>query len=401
MRCITQASHHGPHFAVMASMALTEGTEWKPGMVAYCSLVARGVARAAKVLVVKSEYCQTVVAAPALCALVHSGLWAERHDVLVQPIYQCACSDAGASCSVVFHSIDTRALFAAALPLAVEFRTLDDDHSEPTGESVLAVFYGEAGEQSDLIQTLSAISDGKCYYEVRLADGSFPFLRNSVLLVPDLLTKEQCHILMDAADHHIEAVANGSLENDCDETPNLYVPRKRPAWLALADSQSRHRLCVSKLGSQVEALSSTILLDRLLPFFEQHLPEVAQALFGQNSGLKEMRFSFSPGEPAVNRYTEGGEFRIHTDKLSVTLNVLLSEPGAFLGGGTAFWSQDNAAHDLNQAVLLKPRQGTGVVFNGDVRHSGGVVESGTRHLYVASFHLDSPAAVGSPEAGLL
>ena len=64
------------------------------------------------------------------------------------------------------------------------------------------------------------------------------------------------------------------------------------------------------------------------------------------------------------------------------MNVLLSEPKAFRGGGTAFWPRD--AHD---AVLLRPRQGSALLFNGHVTHAGRAVAKGIRHTFVASFSL--------------
>mmetsp|Transcript_158831 Transcript_158831/g.509218 ORF Transcript_158831/g.509218 Transcript_158831/m.509218 type:complete len:182 (-) Transcript_158831:13-558(-) len=149
------------------------------------------------------------------------------------------------------------------------------------------------------------------------------------------------------------------------------------------------RLQVCYLSSEAQELSRSILHDRVLPFLEKQLPCVAEGLFGQASGLGDMAFSFSPKEPAVNRYEVGGEFKVHCDAYSVTVNVLLSDPGDFIGGGTAFWPQDVAGteDDGDEMLLLRPRQGTGVLFNGSVMHSGRQVESGLRHLYVASFHL--------------
>ena len=110
--------------------------------------------------------------------------------------------------------------------------------------------------------------------------------------------------------------------------------------------------------------------------------------------LKNMQVVFSPGEPAVNRYCDGGKFKVHTDKESVTINVLLSDLGAFGGGGTMFWpeeteirSEADMVRSAADMVLLRPLQGTAVLFNGSVMHAGREVASGIRHLYVASFSL--------------
>merc|ERR1712224_316800 len=107
--------------------------------------------------------------------------------------------------------------------------------------------------------------------------------------------------------------------------------------------------------------------------------------------------SFSPGEPAVNRYMVGGGIAPHADKQSITINVVLSDLGAFTGGGTSFWPQKSRqtgnaemleGEDNNEdVVLLRPQQGAALLFNGNVTHAGRAVKTGIRHTYVASFNL--------------
>eukprot|EP00413_Alexandrium_margalefii_P008114 CAMPEP_0204526846 /NCGR_PEP_ID=MMETSP0661-20131031/8660_1 /ASSEMBLY_ACC=CAM_ASM_000606 /TAXON_ID=109239 /ORGANISM="Alexandrium margalefi, Strain AMGDE01CS-322" /LENGTH=371 /DNA_ID=CAMNT_0051532709 /DNA_START=59 /DNA_END=1174 /DNA_ORIENTATION=+ len=357
---------------------MAEAAMWRLGDVAFCYLSVRGVVRATQVLVVTSNFCQAVVAAPSSCAVSHLGDWVQNGELAVQRIYRCACAQGDDEIALVFHSLDPCALLATPLPGALRFVTSDGTPAEFAGSTVAALFHGAAEGQPDRIQTVKCVSETvACYDAVSLATGAELFHNSSVILIPDFLTKEECRMLMEAADSHFEDICNGSF----DDVDNL----GKPAWLALADSPSLQRFCVSKFSSQVEAFSSEIIRDRILPFIEQQLPEVAKTVFGQSSGLKEIPLLFSPGEPAVNTYSEGGDFKIHSDKLAVTVNVLLSEPEAFVGGGTAFWSQDSPAVGRPESVLLKPRQGTGVVFNGSVEHSGRMVEHGLRHLYVASF----------------
>jgi predicted 2-oxoglutarate/Fe(II)-dependent dioxygenase YbiX len=96
-------------------------------------------------------------------------------------------------------------------------------------------------------------------------------------------------------------------------------------------------------------------------------------------------------EPAVNRYDVGGFFQPHQDEFSLTVNILLSDPNAFTGGGTAFYAQNNAhTKDDTPTIRIEPQQGTAVVFNGEVWHEGLPVKTGVRHLYVASFDLIRP-----------
>lgn len=49
---------------------------------------------------------------------------------------------------------------------------------------------------------------------------------------------------------------------------------------------------------------------------------------------------FTPGEPACNVYTAGGQFTPHEDRQSLTILVPLSAPSDYTGGGTGYWSND-------------------------------------------------------------
>jgi len=232
------------------------------------------------------------------------------------------------------------------------------------------------------------------YEEISLSQScNTLFLYNSVLVVPNVLTKAECQLLMDAADLGVASGAckgrgQGSLETWFWRFVALYgsLVTSEESWVAPLD-----RLPICELGSEAQDLSATILRDRVLNFLEQALPSAAQKLFGQSAGLADMSFSFSQYEPAVNRYTAGGMFDAHVDGYSVTVNVLLSEPTAFEGGGTAFWEQDCPAGHAPK-IVLHPPQGSAVIFNGALSHEGRPVTSGTRHLYVASFNLDRPDA---------
>jgi len=254
------------------------------------------------------------------------------------------------------------------------------------------------------------------------------------------------------------------------------------------------RFMINELSDETLALFDELLRSRLLPFVEQHLPAVAEMVrrlllllllllllpavlllllllplrltllsFVQvwtrsqkdkekprfaGKLLGDLRFKYSAQEPAINRYTEGGLFKPHTDLLSLTLNVLLAarhptpdsaaeeaekvggvereqpEP-TFRGGGTAFWAEDSAVCCCGYGVLCPLCDGAGelqgadageaeeeeggsvaagghgpptlvldptgagdaVVFNGTVKHSGRVVTAGVRHLLVASFSI--------------
>jgi len=222
------------------------------------------------------------------------------------------------------------------------------------------------------------------YQEVLLAEDATTVLKNSILLIPDLLSDEECRDLLRAAELHLAvggaSYVNGTFENIRWALKRLVSSKTHSSVEPLA----RIRLCDMDRRSQ--ELSASIVRARILPFLEQEVPHVARALFGQSSGLQSLNFCWSPNEPAVNQYSVGGEFPVHKDFQDITVNVLLSESQAFSGGGTAFWPEGEDELQGNQ-ILLKPRRGVGVIFNGNVSHAGKAVESGLRHVYVASFSL--------------
>ena len=176
-------------------------------------------------------------------------------------------------------------------------------------------------------------------------------------------------------------------------------PEEQPAMEPLMPG--RQRLHVpSRLNASAQALSEEILR-RGLAFVQAHAPSMGETMLQCSAAdLTDMPddpgLEFSPGEPAVNVYTQGGEFKAHEDKRSLTILVLLSEPDAFAGGGTAFWppgSQDQARRgEAPPAVTLKPPAGTAILFGGEVTHAAVPVKAGTRCVWVASF---SPAWASS------
>ena len=224
---------------------------------------------------------------------------------------------------------------------------------------------------------------------------------HSVFTVSDFATVPECEALI--------ASASRLLASYGDATP---PPRSRLAIVSKTEG---------------------VLLRRCFALVETRLPALAVSLFGTSSAaeLEKMSIRYSPGEPAVNVYTAGGNFSPHTDKQSLTLLVPLSPAGAFEGGGTAFWKDSHHAprglllsdgslnpyriptdddagevdendenHWLPHDHVLRPPRGTAIIFGGDVTHSGLPVTSGTRHLFVMSFTLKKrtlPVAVAAPE----
>jgi len=147
------------------------------------------------------------------------------------------------------------------------------------------------------------------------------------------------------------------------------------------------------------------LLERLLSFLESEMSALALSLFGQDTELASMNVSYSAGEPAVNIYKSGGEFKPHTDNEHLSLLIPLDAPDTFGGGGTAFWRaathiKPDVPYDTLQTPehnernrwpppdhCLKPALGTALLFGGALLHAGLPVTWGTRHLFVMSFTL--------------
>ena len=118
------------------------------------------------------------------------------------------------------------------------------------------------------------------------------------------------------------------------------------------------------------------------------------------------RLMFTPGEPACNVYTKGGQFKPHEDGQSITMLVVLSDAAAYEGGGTGFWSEADrpfvarlrsvlqggslstflgGATKSEPTHVIRPPAGSALVFGGNVTHAGVSVAAGERTVVVASF----------------
>ena len=138
------------------------------------------------------------------------------------------------------------------------------------------------------------------------------------------------------------------------------------------------------------------MLRRTLRRIDETLPSLVETLFdtagskdeGLLSLLEADALEFSSREPAINVYTDGGEFLAHKDHQALTVLVPLSTPDAYGGGGTGFWAQDARGHRVEAPTkVLRPPAGTALLFGGGVVHCGMPVEEGSRVVFVASFSL--------------
>ena len=109
---------------------------------------------------------------------------------------------------------------------------------------------------------------------------------------------------------------------------------------------SRHRMQIEQsFAAPVQALCDALLL-RALSLIEV---ELVHDLFGDcttdspGTCVHNPQLAFSANEPAVNVYFRGGDFKAHEDNHALTVLVPLSAASTdFEGGGTAFWSTNDA-----------------------------------------------------------
>eukprot|EP00966_Prymnesium_polylepis_P104549 2421765-Prymnesium_polylepis.1 len=151
-----------------------------------------------------------------------------------------------------------------------------------------------------------------------------------------------------------------------------------------------------RLSSDAQALCDRLFVRALASLGQ--MPEAATLLddcvTSAPSCLCNPKLAWSPGEPAVNVYAEGGEFKPHEDEQSLTMLVPLVGGDAFTGGGTAFWPARGRAHEDENgqrtvtgapSFVLTPPAGTALLFGGQVTHAAQSVVNGERCVLVGSF----------------
>lgn len=208
---------------------------------------------------------------------------------------------------------------------------------------------------------------GELFDELRFGSQARTFARNSILLVPELLTQEERQLLVQAAEHRAHEVGgatNKKLRLSVVDRPHSSGPGEPGG-----------------MGSEPERLWESIINERVLPLVTK-LPEECSKLF--SAECEHATLEYLGLEPTVNRYQVGGAFEPHRDEMTVTVLCLLENNG-FEGGGTEFWAEE--AHQRSSActIRLHPHAGTGVLFHGQLWHAGSAVRSGVRYLLVASF----------------
>ena len=205
--------------------------------------------------------------------------------------------------------------------------------------------------------------------------------------------KELCATESLALGHSVAVVPGFASTAECEKLTSMAtkLAQDPPPQLTGDDASltaGRLRLPAASWPDSAARALSDALVRRALAFAREQLPSLAEERFGPPEPKGPPPLLFSHGEPAVNVYREGGQFQPHEDLQSLTVLVSLCDPGAYGGGGTAFWSEEvrGAAREAGPpSLVLRPAAGTALLFVGSVTHAGLPVISGTRHVFVASF----------------
>jgi hypothetical protein len=150
-----------------------------------------------------------------------------------------------------------------------------------------------------------------------------------------------------------------------------------------------------RLGRSGQAICD-LLLVRALRAIDRM--DGAAASFGRwlattHACLEDDALLWSPGEPAVNVYAPGGEFKPHEDEQMLSILVPLTDGADFSGGGTAFWRLDSRGQEDEQAqrstigepeLVLVPPAGAAIIFGGQLTHAALPVLAGERCILVGS-----------------
>ena len=235
----------------------------------------------------------------------------------------------------------------------------------------------------------------------------------SVIVLPSIVSPNECDKIIHAARtiasrHRSSRIAKGLADEGLVRIPSIAAARR-------AEAGNRNAPCAEAIDRATDDTLNDILR-RVCHVLDEDHGTLVDLLFGLGRGdadadvdvdadahissllldlFKNDELSFSSREPAVNIYTQGGEFRPHSDGHKLTILIPLSSPDDFTGGGTAFWSQDSGHRVDPPSLTLKPGRGSPMLFVGHVVHSGVAVEEGERVVFVASFNRAARSASAS------
>ena len=212
-------------------------------------------------------------------------------------------------------------------------------------------------------------------------------LHNTIVVLPNLMSSEECELLVNEAEKILR-----------EKESNNICGCKTESWTIY-----------SSFDDECQEIMDRVLGRDVLSFICQRLPQVATRLFSTSfsdmshvRGIRKDRrdsakdvMGYYWDDPVIIKYDAGNELAPHEDMRELTIVVPLNPLGDYpmVGGGTRFWVEgiSPACADSDGGVSLMPSAGTGILFNGDITHSGNAVEAGTRFVLMTSIALDDQA----------
>lgn len=206
---------------------------------------------------------------------------------------------------------------------------------------------------------------------------------NVVLEIPEMATTEECERIRTYCHNRIQTESDEKEINIQDSIdPQGLIRISTIAAFKRAERDGMVARCALPLSAEMDSICQKLLL-RTLKWIDVEIPSIPATLFNTTSLAylyENDQLIYTKREPAVNVYTQGGEFTAHKDAQALTVLIPLScSRRHYLGGGTSFVVASN------NVTISKPPPGHVLLFGGNVIHSGVAVQEGIRVVLVASF----------------
>ena len=213
-------------------------------------------------------------------------------------------------------------------------------------------------------------------------------LYNRIAVLPNIITKEECATIAKDTERILGENKARNIQG-----------RKTESWATY-----------SRFSSESQQVMDRLLGQHVLEFLDRRMPEISEAILKGQSPCSDFKSftrkigkkngkditNFCWDDPVVIKYDAGNQLAPHEDMRDLTIVVPLNPlkgdfPLPLTGGGTRFWLEGTtpACAISDDGVLLKPPAGWGIIFNGEITHSGESVEAGTRFVLMTSIVLDN------------
>lgn len=207
----------------------------------------------------------------------------------------------------------------------------------------------------------------------------------AIVVLQNVATEDDCARIVEICRQAAAVHKREQKNTDLDKPGLVRLPTIASANRAAAVGMP----CAEPIPKEADDICQSILETTMRTIDNELQSSLVEELFGRDKSLYDLyvndQLDWSSREPAVNVYTEGGEFAPHLDAQALTVLMTLSSSDEFEGGGTAFWDGKEPPANQPPAMVFKPKVGTIFLFGGSLYHAGIPVRSGSRTVYVASF----------------